>query len=237
MPLEEYAADAEDILTHKVQGSNLKFRQVVSLSRQLLDDNGLPVKSAVYLVDLLFMDGDRYIDHCLYELHFNAIGSGQLHDFAHLITHEGNITHTIIQVAPKPPLRCKEPTVQCRRVKFNEQFGEHEVRIKLKEIYEKATEELGKMGFPHIDTDRQSYRLFFAYYYLGRHIKTTHLKWNPKAVVDEREDFASEEFVDLMAERPDHVRLLDLRVDTVSLYWLQDLINKALDKRLEGKPR
>lgn len=232
MPLHEFETEDRPLLETKVKGADIKYKQVILTSRKLIEDAELPTTSTIYMVDLDFYCGTKYIDHCQYELHFNSTGSAHIEDFAHIINFDGKITHTILQVVQKPPLNCKESTVPVRRVHFNEQFGEHQVKIKLSDIFEQATKELGKMGFPDLDTNRQSYRLNFAYYYLNRHIKTASLVWNPNTIVDEREDYTSEEYVELLTERPDHVRLLDLRVDTVSLYWLQDMINKTIDYKM-----
>jgi hypothetical protein len=230
MPLQQFETDTSMSYETTYKGSDLNIKQVTNLARELIENNELRTDtSVVYIVDLEFYNGKKYINYCRYELRFNDIGTAQLDDYAHSIVYDGNITHVVLCLIEKPKLVCKEPTIKVKRVKFNKILCEHEVRMKLIDIYEKATSGLGKLGFPIINTEKQTFRLKFGYYYMNDLIKATQIVWSPYAMNSNEDDnFNSDEYVELLTERPDHVRLYDVRVDTISLYWLQEWFNQNI---------
>lgn len=233
MPLPSCIAE-EKTIEHRLLGHELTSRQLIQMTRQQAEKNNLPLKNVTYVLDLEFYDDeDEYVDFCRYEVPFSNIGAGKVIDYSHNIEYEGSIKYTLVKLARKPKLRVKELMIPIKSTRFDSELAEYEVKVLMRDLYNKATQELGALGLPQINTTKQSYRLKFAYYYLDEQLSESSLLWNPYRSNDAANDeFLADEFTKMMVDRPDHVRLIDIRLEFVSLFWLQEWITKLLDSRL-----
>ena len=171
------------------------------------------------------------LDYRRYEVVFLEDGSTKLLNYSHRIT-TGDFTHTVLEVANKPKLNVRELIIPIKGVKYIKDQGEHQIRLRLKDIYNKAIQDLGAQGFPQFDSIQQSYHLRIDYYYLDQLIKKQGLSWNPHQRISDTDAMGADEHVEMLKNRPDHVRLADVRLEYVSLFWLQEWINKIMDERL-----
>jgi hypothetical protein len=191
-------------------------------------------------------ESSNLIDFRRYEIAFNDEGRASLKNFSHKPkAYDGEITNVVLQIAEKPKITFKGLSIPIKHYKFNDEEGEHEIHLSLKDIYQKAVQELSNNGFPRIRTN-QNVRLRLAFYFMDELIARKSVLWNPmRATLANNSDgdntnlermdadeFDMDEYIALLPDRPDHVRLQDVRLESVSLFWLQEWINKVLDERL-----
>lgn len=199
-----------------------------------------------------FRESTNLVDWRRYEISFSEEGRASLKNFSHKPKiYDGEITNVVVQIAKKPTITYRGLKVPIKHYKFNEAHEEHEVHLSLKEVYGKALQELQGRGFPKLKTP-QNYRLKLSFYYLDELIARKTVLFNPHHLesahmarlhghddaggekeegldVDEHDE---DEYLVMLPDRPDHVRLHDVRLENMSLFWLQEWINKVLDERL-----
>lgn len=189
-------------------------------------------------------ESSNLIDFRRYEITFNDEGRASLKNYSHKRKpYDGEITNVVLQIAEKPKITFKGLSIPIKQYKFNEEQGEHEIHLSLKDVYQKALQDLSNNGFPRIITN-QNVRLRLAFYFMDELIVRKSILWNPMRATFkssqgeetlermDQEEFDEDEYIALLADRPDHVRLHDVRLESVSLFWLQEWINKVLDDRI-----
>jgi hypothetical protein len=113
---------------------------------------------------------------------------------------------------------------------------EYEVHVRCAELFRKAIMETQYIGFPKLEIPQQTYILKFAAYYLNEELGTAEVKYNPTNTLVSQDE-VPDEYVMMLPKRPDHVRLIDVYLPYVSLYWLSELLTRMLDQRLGAQSR
>ena len=226
--------DEAQVFETTIDGTSISKEEMIKITSKLLSDNDMPTVSTIYIFHINYYDEEEFIDFSRYQVAYSINGVPRITDYAHTIKWDGDVTHSVIQIAKKPRLRIKELFIPIKSVRFDSKLGEFQIKLKVQDIFDKAIQELGALGLPAINSDRQSYKLIFAHYFMDEHIKTSSISWNPYMKVNSEmsNEMTSDEYIEVLSERPDHVRLLDIRLEYTSLFWLQECITKMLDKRL-----
>lgn len=206
-------------------------REMIALIRRFAHQNDWSTRNITYIMDLdIVNDKEIHTGH-RYEVYFSENGTTRVTPFAQNVTYDGDVTGIRVQVGIKPKLKVKELVIPVSKVSYLEEYSEYKVVIRCDELFKKAMQEASQIGFPDMETPQQTYTIKIGAYYLDQEIAVSQLNFNPTKM-NITEDEIPDEHVMMLPRRPDHIRVIDVNLQYISLYWLSELFNKILDGRI-----
>lgn len=205
-------------------------REMVALIRRFALEHNWPTRNVTYIMDLdIVNDKEIYTGH-RYEISFTEQGTTRVTPFAQNVTYDGDLTGIRVQVGIKPKIKVQELVIPVSKVSFLEDYSEYKVVIRCDELFKSAMQEASQIGFPAMEAPQQTYTIKLGAYYLDQEISTTQVNFNPTNM-NNTEDEIPDEYIMMLPRRPDHIRVIDVRLQYISLYWLSELFNKILQER------
>lgn len=257
MPL-PVSVNVDTIAQLVMESGPTSTKALLDLARKIITEHGWSQKTSTYIMDFDLIEphteptrlieessddteenSDNEVEYKepkihaghRYEVSFSDKGVARVLSFMQNVKYDGPVSSVRLQMARKPRLRVRELVVPLHSVKFHEDKQEYEVHVRCAELFRKALMETQHIGFPKLEVPQQTYTLKFAAYYMNEEIGTAEVRFNPTNTLVS-EDEIPDEYVMMLPVRPDHVRVLDVYLQYVSLYWLSELMNKLLDQRL-----
>lgn len=205
-------------------------REMIALIRRFALEHNWSTRNITYIMDLDIVNGDEVHTGHRYEIHFTEQGTSRVTPYAQNVTYDGDVTGIRVQVGIKPKLKVQELVIPVSKVSFLDEYSEYKVVIRCDELFKSAMQETTQIGFPNMESPQQTYTIKIGAYYLNQEISTTQVNFNPTNM-NNTEDEIPDEYIMMLPRRPDHIRVIDVRLQYISLYWLSELFNKLLESR------